>query len=183
MNYKELRAIDVTDRIKRKGSLNYLSWSFAVDELMLKDPSSTWEFPDPKFYNDTCMVFCNVTAFGKTMKMHLPVMDHRNNAIKQPDTRRISDAQMRCLTKCIASFGIGLFIYQNEDLPPEEESAEQDKESELQDYINKIQASSSPAELRTAFSVGYTNLKKYKILTAKLKEVYEIKKGELNASS
>jgi hypothetical protein len=180
MNYKELRAIDVTGKIKKKGSLNYLSWAYAVDELLLKDPTATWEFPDPKFYNDTCMVFCNVTAFGKTMRMHLPVMDHRNNAIKQPDARKISDAQMRCLTKCIASFGIGLFIYQNEDLPPDEQ---EDPQEEANIYISKIQASNTPAELRTAFSEGYTKLKKFKSLANTLKDAYDIKKGQMNATS
>lgn len=180
MNYKDLRAIDVTSKIKKKGSLNYLSWAYAVDELLMHDPSATWEFPDPKFFNDTCMVFCNVTAFGKTMKMHLPVMDHRNNAIKQPDARRISDAQMRCLTKCIASFGIGLFIYQNEDLPPEDEESPQE---EVADFITKIQASTTPDELRSVFQQGYLKFKRFKTLANQLKEAYDIKKGQLNAPS
>jgi hypothetical protein len=51
------------------------------------------------------------------MKMHLPVMDNRNQAIKNPDSRKISDSMMRCLAKCIACFGIGLYIYAGEDLP------------------------------------------------------------------
>jgi hypothetical protein len=48
-------------------------------------------------------------------------MDNRNNAVKNPDTRKISDATMRCLAKCIACFGIGLYVYAGEDLPSEGE--------------------------------------------------------------
>jgi hypothetical protein len=51
------------------------------------------------------------------MKMHLPVMDNRNNALKNPDARKISDSMMRALAKCIACFGIGLYIYAGSDLP------------------------------------------------------------------
>lgn len=117
IDFNDLRKINVSENIEKKGNLSYLSWTYAVDTLLQKDPQATWEFPEPKVWNDTVMVFCNVTAFGKTMRMQLPVMDNRNNAIKNPDTRKISDATMRCLAKCIACFGIGLYIYAGEDLP------------------------------------------------------------------
>jgi hypothetical protein len=56
--------------------------------------------------------------------MWLPVMDHRNNAIKNPDARKISDTKMRCLVKCLAMFGLGHYIYAGEDVPStEQESA------------------------------------------------------------
>jgi hypothetical protein len=117
MDYANLRLINVNEKTEKKGNLTYLSWTYAVDELLQKDPMATWEFPEPKLYGDTMMVFCNVTAFGKTMKMHLPVMDNRNNALKNPDARKISDSMMRALAKCIACFGIGLYIYAGSDLP------------------------------------------------------------------
>ena len=121
IDFNDLRKINVSENIEKKGNLSYLSWTYAVDTLLQKDPQATWEFPEPKVWNDTVMVFCNVTAFGKTMRMQLPVMDNRNNAIKNPDTRKISDATMRCLAKCIACFGIGLYIYSGEDLPQDHE--------------------------------------------------------------
>lgn len=117
MDYASLRLVNVNERVEKKGNLTYLSWTYAVDELLQRDPMATWEFPEPKLYGDTMMVFCNVTAFGKTMKMHLPVMDNRNNALKNPDARKISDSMMRALAKCIACFGIGLYIYAGSDLP------------------------------------------------------------------
>ena len=50
--------------------------------------------------------------------MWLPVMDYKNKAIVTPDTRAVSDTRMRCLTKCLAMYGLGHYIYAGEDLPP-----------------------------------------------------------------
>lgn len=125
MKYEELRRIDVSEHIEKKGSLKYLSWTWAVDTLLQNDSTATWEFGEPKYFSDTVMVYCSVTAFGKTMRMHLPVMNNRNEAIVNPDSRRISDAQMRCLAKCIACFGIGLYLYAGEDIPPLTEEEQQ----------------------------------------------------------
>jgi hypothetical protein len=119
--YAELKKINVNEHTEKKGNLTYLSWAWAVDQLLTNDPTATWVFGIPVEYNETMMVSCKVYAFGKTMEMQLPVMDNRNNAVRQPDSRRISDAQMRCLTKCIACFGIGLYIYAGEDIPSDDE--------------------------------------------------------------
>ena len=53
--------------------------------------------------------------------MWLPVMDYKNNAIVSPDTRAVSDTRMRCLTKCLAMYGLGHYIYAGEDLPAQTE--------------------------------------------------------------
>ena len=140
--YNELRKINVNEHTEKKGQLTYLSWAWAVDTLLQHDPSATWEWPEPKHYGDTVMVFCNVTAFGKTMKMQLPVMDNRNNAIALPDSRKISDASMRCLAKCIACFGIRLYIYAGEDLPNGE------MDGVLTDFLAAIEAASDLEELK-----------------------------------
>lgn len=119
--FNDLRKINVNDHVEKKGNLSYLSWAWAVDVLLQNDPMATWEFPEPRTYPDgSVMVFCNVEALGKTMRMQLPVMDNKNNAIKNPDARKISDATMRCLAKCIACFGVGLYIFAGEDLPSED---------------------------------------------------------------
>ena len=66
------------------------------------------------------MVFCTLTAFGKAMTPQLPVMDHRNKAIANPDAFAVNTAMQRCLAKAIALHGLGLYIYAGEDLPLEE---------------------------------------------------------------
>jgi hypothetical protein len=52
--------------------------------------------------------------------MHLPVMDHRNQAIKNPNAFEVNKNMMRCLVKAIACHGLGIHIYAGEDLPLEE---------------------------------------------------------------
>ena len=147
-DFNTLRKINVSENIEKKGNLSYLSWTYAVDTLLQQDPQATWEFPEPKVWNDTVMVFCNVTAFGKTMRMQLPVMDNRNNAIKNPDTRKISDATMRCLAKCIACFGIGLYIYAGEDLPDDSTPAEP---IDIDFYVKSLNSCKNITQLKMAY--------------------------------
>ena len=54
-------------------------------------------------------------------------MDYKNKAIVKPDTRAVSDTRMRCLTKCLAMYGLGHYIYAGEDLPTQTETAEEAK--------------------------------------------------------
>jgi hypothetical protein len=98
---------------------------------MRHDPTANWEFHDPKMYGETMMVSCTVTAFGKPITMHLPVMDHRNQAIKNPDAFQVNKNMMRCLVKAIACHGLGIYIYAGEDLPEEDKSQKDDEKAKL----------------------------------------------------
>lgn len=119
MKYSDRRVIDVTKYIEKKNGLSYVSWASAADLLMLADPEASWEYLEPRVYgNETMMVFCKVTAFGKSMTAQLPVMNHRNQAIANPDAFAVNTAMQRCLAKAIALHGIGLHVYQGEDVPP-----------------------------------------------------------------
>ncbi len=138
-SYSKLRAIDVSSRIEKKNGLSYLSWAFAVDQLLLADPKATWTYSEPAKFGDTLMVFCTVTAFDKAMTAQLPVMDHRNKAIPNPDAFAVNTAMQRALVKAIALHGIGLYIYAGEDLPdggtrPEEAVADKFKAALDADY-------------------------------------------------
>lgn len=120
MNYAEIRKINVNDHIEKKNGLSYLSWAWAVDQLLMLDPKATWEYGEPKQFGETVMVFCTVTAFGKSMTAQLPVMDYRNKAIPNPDAFAVNTAMQRCLAKAIALHGLGLYIYAGEDLPDDD---------------------------------------------------------------
>lgn len=113
----ELAAVNVGANIEKKGNFNYLSWSFALAELMRLDPSASWVFHEPQHFGETLMVSCTLTAFEKPVYMWLPVIDHSNKAIKNPDAMAVNKAMMRCLVKAIAAHGLGLYIYAGEDLP------------------------------------------------------------------
>lgn len=144
--FKELSEINVNKHIEKKGNLSYLSWAWAVDYLLREDPTATWYFEEPKMYGETVMVSCTVHAMGKQMNMHLPVMDNKNQAVRNPDARKISDAMMRCLAKCIATFGIGLYVYAGEDLPHIEEEP-----IELDVMLEAISVTQTLEELREVY--------------------------------
>ena len=48
-----------------------------------------------------------------------PVLDNRNASLMEVNSFQINTSTMRCLTKNIALFGLGLYIYAGEDLPNE----------------------------------------------------------------
>lgn len=115
--YSDLKQINVNAQVEKKGKFNYLSWAWAVDQLLMNDPTATWEYKEPVYFAESLMVFCSVTAFGKTMTAQLPVMDNNNKPISNPNAFAVNTAMQRCLAKAIALHGIGLYIYAGEDLP------------------------------------------------------------------
>lgn len=144
-----LNAIDVNDRteVKDTGStkLKYLSWAWAWSEVKKKFPDAIYEIIKfngiPYVYDPLTgyMVYTTVTIQGITHEMWLPVMDGQNRAMKaepyQVQTKYktltvpaatmfdVNKAIMRCLTKNLAMFGLGLYIYAGEDLPENTEEA------------------------------------------------------------
>lgn len=173
--FNELREINVNEYVEKKGQLKYLSWTYAVDILLQNDPQATWEFPEPKYFGDTVMVFCNVTALGKTMRMQLPVMDNRNQAISNPDARKISDATMRCLAKCIACFGIGLYIYEGTDLPDTDEAESMD----IQPILNAIKNADTLENLRKHYIAGIQLVGQNSTLKRAIDMAKDARKAEL----
>lgn len=120
MEYKQLREIDVSKYTEKKNGLTYLSWAWAVDQLLLADPKAHWFYPEfQRWGNGTVMVFCTVVANDIARTAQLPVMDYRNKPIPDPDSFAVNTAMQRCLAKAIALHGIGLYIYNGEDVPPE----------------------------------------------------------------
>jgi len=124
-----LSKLDLSSMVEKKMKLSYLSWASAWDVLMQHYPSATFENGEPVVFADkTVEVWVSVTIEGHTRKMWLPVMDHLNNSIASPSSRQISDARMRCLVKCLAMFGLGLYIYRGEDLPSQAKDTGEDQE-------------------------------------------------------
>jgi hypothetical protein len=119
----ELLKINVNDHVEKKGNLSYLSWAWAWAEVLKIDPAARWtahEYNDrPAMYlpDGTAMVKVSVEIKGDVKTCVLPVMNNRNQAIPNPDAFSVNTAIMRCLAKCIAMFGLGLYIYAGEDLP------------------------------------------------------------------
>tara|TARA_R110000868_G_scaffold9875_1_gene48558 strand:- start:580 stop:1149 length:570 start_codon:yes stop_codon:yes gene_type:complete len=122
MNTNDLLKLNVNDHTEKKGNLTYLSWAWAWAEAIKADPGATFNvvmFGDRCYtdINGTAMVWVTATMFGKPMTCQLPVMDHRNKPITNPDAFAVNTAIMRCMTKALSLHGLGLYIYAGEDLP------------------------------------------------------------------
>ena len=137
--FEELYGLNVNGKTEQKNGLTYLSWAWAWAEFKKAYPDATYEVIKfnglPYSYDEKTgyMVYTTVTADGITHEMWLPVMDGSNHAMKseryevqtkykkipvEPATMfDVNKAIMRCLTKNLAMFGLGLYIYAGEDLP------------------------------------------------------------------
>ena len=148
----ELLKINVNDHTERKGNLTYLSWAWAWAEVLKIDPTARYtvhEWADmPVCYlrNGTAMVKVSVEIKGDIKTCLLPVMDNRNRSIADPDSFAVNTAIMRCLTKCIALFGLGLYIFAGEDLPEGGEKPEPNPE-----VLAQISACADVAALTALF--------------------------------
>lgn len=173
-SFADLAKINVNDHVEKKGGLTYLSWVWAVDQLFRIDPQANWEiqFFDGKPYSscgEFAMVFIKLHACGVTRQAFLPVMDHRNKAIPNPNSFEINTALQRCLVKAIAHLGLGLYIYAGEDLPPDSSESE----------------SSPPPAISEPATVGSDDLQTIRMLLAatgvkpeQICKKYQIKKLE-----
>lgn len=163
-HFETLNAINVNDKTEKKSNgsteLTYLSWAWAWQELKNKFPDATYEIEKfennlPYIYDEETgyMVFTKVTIEGITHEMWLPVMDGANKAMKsKPYTYKtkygdksveaatmfdINKTIMRCLTKNLAMFGLGLYIYAGEDLPEDQKIELQNTKETLKAEIKK----------------------------------------------
>ncbi len=138
--FKNLNSVNVNEFTEKKQKLTYLSWSHAWKEVKKLYPLATYEIK--KFENNLpyvfdentgYMIFTTVTIEDLTHEMWLFVMDGANKAMKNKSYKYttkygeksveacsmfdINKTIMRCLTKNLAMFGLGLYIYAGEDLP------------------------------------------------------------------
>ena len=163
--FEEITKINVNEKTEKKGNLTYLSWAWAWAEFKKVYPDAQYEvvkFADGKpYYHDEktgYMVYTKVTAEGLTYEMWLPVMDSRNRALLDATMFDINKTIMRCLTKNLAMFGLGLYIYAGEDLPEGE-----DKPKPPAVQIKKTTADKLLAELERTGVSGGSMLKSYKV--------------------
>ena len=160
-----LLTINVNEHIERKNNLSYLSWAWAWAEVLKIDPKARWhtvEYSDERGCANPCMylrdgsamVKVEVTILGETKQSILPVMDHKNKAIINPDAFAINKNIMRCLAKAISMHGLGLYIYAGEDMPEEDPVAATAKaEAFEEEWLPKLRdaALSGEGELRSVF--------------------------------
>lgn len=151
---------DVSEYTEEREGLTYLSWAWAWQEFLKVVPDAVYKVkmfhaPDgtlvPYCGNGKMgyMVFTEVTACGITRECYLPVMDSKNKTMKdEPYTYTtkfgeksveavsmfdVNKTIMRCLAKNIAMFGLGLYVYQGQDLPQDFTMITNEQKKEFED--------------------------------------------------
>lgn len=164
-HFEKLNAINVNDKTEVKDNgqvkLTYLSWAWAWQECKKQFPNASYEIEKfennlPYVYDENTgyMVFTKVTIEDITHEMWLPVMDEKNKAMKsKPYTYKtkygekevaaatmfdINKTIMRCLTKNLAMFGLGIYIYAGEDLPEDVKNELDAIREQIKAYPNAI---------------------------------------------
>ena len=142
LSYKDvwdtLSKVDCSDHIEKKMNLSYLSWAWAWGILMENYPDAQIRFYEQKdsgipyvqMPDGTAEVRCQVKIGTLTRDMWLPVMDYKNNAVENPNSRQVSDTKMRCLVKCLAMFGLKKAKAEPKVEPKEEPKKVDDDKSE-----------------------------------------------------
>lgn len=156
--FNQLTSLNLNEKTESKNGLTYVSWANAWKAFKEVYPTATYRIiKDPKtnmpYFVDPLMgimVFTEVSANGLTYEMWLPVMDGANKAMKtelytyqvwdkvnrQYIEKKVEAATMfdinktlmRCLVKCLAMFGLAIYIYAGEDMPETVEASNQEQE-------------------------------------------------------
>lgn len=173
--FEKLKEINVTSKVEKKGQFNYLSWAFAVDELLKACPEATWtvhEWNDLPFTGTPengyfVAVTIKVDEIRRTQ--YHPILDNKNKTIFKPHSFDINTAIQRCLAKAIALHGLGLCLFSGEDLPPDntppppktyEEELNEIVNSKKDGLVSLLEAKDVPTELdKIAKEFNVTSLK------------------------
>jgi len=173
--FDALYEMNLGDKIEKKDNLSYLTWSEAWKAFKEVYPSATFRVvtnPDTKlpYFVDPqigIMVFTEVTADDLTQQCFLPVLNSSMKAMRleaynytvydKQNKRQIEKtceaanafdlnrALMRCLVKNLALFGLGLKLYQGEDIPCENTDDPADQKKAQQPKRNKnVQPQAAP---------------------------------------
>lgn len=88
---------------------DYLPWSMSWALFKQHRPDATFVFEaDRHFPSGELETVCTVTSQGESLTMILPCLDNTMKPLKNPSRHAVNTCRMRCLTKCIAMFGLGL---------------------------------------------------------------------------
>lgn len=204
--FETLNDINVNGHTEGRNGLTYLSWVWAVSEVMKNYPDMEYEVVKfdgiPYVYDEKTgyMVYTKVTINGVTHEMWLPVMDSNNKAMKsEPYTYTTKNGEktveaatmfdinktiMRCLCKNLAMFGLGLYIYAGEDLPEvEKEEKKKTSEKEIVENLKNLYAQTDGKDFdKWVADCGGITPATWPAMEAKLKQLItakaEAKKGE-----
>lgn len=162
--FKKLYDVDVREKQKTKNGLTYISWATAWAEVKKLFPDAQYTVYEDVINNCTQMedgsyftnrkicrpwfddgstgwVKVGVTINGLEHIERLPIMDFKNKSIAA-DKITSADANksiQRALCKGCARHGLGLYVYEGEDLP-EEAKESMNLTNDIMELISKKSA-------------------------------------------
>ena len=132
---KKLLPIKMEDFLKSKGKFGYLPWAVVVKQLIIAYPDAYWRFfPHAVYPDGSMMVETSVTINNVTKSYILPVYTNyggKPRAIQNPDAYAINTAYQRCLVKTIATFGLGLDIFTQDETDEMYVDVEEDEKIDM----------------------------------------------------
>ena len=141
--WNTLSAIDCSKHVEKKNGFTYLSWAWAWSILKQHYPTAQYtkhlfqvngnNLPymldaDGNAYVTVTIKIMpennaeSITALESATEI-MPVLNHANRPIKNPNSFEVNASLQRCMVKAIAALGLGCYIYAGEDMPMESPSA------------------------------------------------------------
>lgn len=156
--FETLSAINVSGKTEKKNGLTYLSWAYAWGELCKVYPTATYKVHERdtqwgpcNYFTDgrTAWVKVSVTIGDLTHTEMLPIMDYRNKSIPLDKVTSCdaNKAIQRCITKAVARFGLGLYVYAGEDLPSSVEYSDPIQAQPVQQPVEKAVQKSAQSQV------------------------------------
>lgn len=146
--FQKLYDVDLSHKAQEKNGLTYLPWSVVWSEVKKNFPDAQYKiyendsgrpwFDDGKTaWVKTGVVICDIEHIE-----YLPIMNFRNQSIPAESVTSMdaNKAIQRSITKACGRHGIGLYVYEGEDLPETVSKLQELNESnmELAVQISKI---------------------------------------------
>lgn len=160
--FESLNNVDLTEKVKSKNNLTYLPWSSAWSEVKRRYPDANFriipqvidEGGNTRPWHDdgkTGWVEVGVTIDGQEIIETLAIMDFKNKSIVADQITSVdaNKSIKRCLVKACAMHGLGLYIYEGEELP-EEASKTLELQDEIKELISKKCSLSDKAKNKVA---------------------------------
>lgn len=144
-------------------SLAYLNWAVAWRKMKEIYPDANYRLVEtaeglPLWnVNGYGMLKCAISTLGVEYVETFPIMDNRNEAVKieSVDARDVNDSMQRGLTKAIARFGVGLYIYEGKLEAPKDKKKPlvQSAQTTYKGYApqGKVYTPNKPTEKQLSF--------------------------------
>ena len=141
--WNTLSAIDCSKHVEKKNGFTYLSWAWAWSILKQHYPTAQYtkhlfqvngnqlpymlDAEGNAYVTVTVKIMPennseSITALESATEI-MPVLNHANRPIKNPNSFEVNASLQRCMVKAIAALGLGCYIYAGEDMPMESPSA------------------------------------------------------------